>query len=70
MLIERIKEAYSDFTSYFEPVGPITTVPTQRPAANTGTFSNTEMQARRHRRQRRMDRMGSRNSSGWAVRAW
>ncbi len=70
MLIERIKEAYSDLTSYFEPVEPITTVPAQRPAANTSTFSNTEMQARRHRRQRRMDRAESRNLSGWTVRAW
>ena len=57
-------------TSHVESVQPVVTVPVIRLAANAGSFENSEMQARRHRRQRRLERMGQHSINGWKVRAW
>jgi len=45
-------------------------VPVARPAANAARFGKSEMQARRHRRQRRLERMGQHGVDGWTVSSW
>ena len=70
MLMNTIKRSHREMSSPVEPVQTVVTVPDIQPAANTGTFVQSEMQARRLRRQRRMDRMGQRGSIGWKVRTW
>jgi hypothetical protein len=70
MLMNSIKKSYRDLISRTEPVQPIVTVPDVRPAANTSGFGQSEMQARRQRRERRMDRVGQHASTGWKVRTW
>jgi hypothetical protein len=70
MLIDSIKKTYREMTSHVESVQPVVTVPVIRLAANAGSFENSEMQARRHRRQRRLERMGQHSINGWKVRAW
>lgn len=70
MLMKRIRETYREITGYIEPVAPVSMVPTYRPAANAGNIVKSDMQARRERRQRRMDRAAMRNVSGWTVRSW
>lgn len=70
MLIETIREAYREMSGRQVTVETLATVPANRSAANDGTFSGPGIQARRHRRQRRLDRSMSRNISGWTVRTW
>jgi len=70
MLMDRIRNTYREFTGQFVAVEPITTVATVRSAANSSSFVRTEMQARRQRRQRRLERGAAHNISGWAVRTW
>lgn len=70
MLMNTIKRSHREMSSHIEPVQTVVTVPDIQPAANTSTFVQSEMQARRLRRQRRMDRMGQRGSIGWKVRTW
>lgn len=70
MLMNRIRDTYREITGYFEPATPITTVPSHRPAANADNIAKSDMQARRDRRRRRMERVALRNISGWTVRSW
>ncbi len=70
MLINTIKKSYREMIGHIDPVQPIVTVPVSRPAANASTFGQSEMQARRQRRERRMERVGQHDSFGWRVRAW
>ena len=70
MLMNRIRDTYREITGYIEPAAPITLVSSHQPAANADNIEKSDMQARRGRRQRRMDRVGMRNVSGWSVRSW
>jgi len=70
MLMKRIRDTYREITGHIEPVAPITMVPRLGPAANAGNITDIEMQARRGRRQRRMERDGMSNVNGWTVRSW
>lgn len=70
MLMNRLRETYREITGYIEPAAAITMVPNHRPAANADNIAKSDMQARRERRQRRMDRAAMRNVSGWTVRSW
>lgn len=70
MLMKRIRDTYREITGHIEPVAPVTMVPEYRPAANTGDITKTDMLARRGRRQRRLERNGMSNVSGWTVRSW
>lgn len=70
MLIEKIRDVYREFINPVVTAEPITTIRTSRPAANSSNFINREMQARRHRRQRRLNRSAGHNNYGWAVRTW
>lgn len=70
MLMKRIRDTYREITGQIEPVAPVTMMPTYRPAANAGNIAKSDMQARRGRRQRRMERVGVSNVSGWTVRSW
>jgi len=70
MLMSRIRDTYREITGYIEPATSVTMVPAQRPAANAGNISKSDMQARRQRRDRRMGQPGLRNISGWTVRSW
>ena len=70
MLMNTINEERREMSSHIEPVQTVVTVSDIQPAANTSTFGQSEMQARRLRRHRRMDRMGQRGSIGWNVRTW
>lgn len=67
MLINTIKSSYRDLIRNVTPVQPIVTVPNILAAANAGNFSKSEVQARRQRRQRRVERTVQR---GWSVRTW
>lgn len=70
MLIEKIREVYRDYINPVVTAEAITTIPANRPAANERLFEDEEMQARRHRRQRRMNRAMANRIDGWAVRSW
>ncbi|MBT8064225.1 MAG: hypothetical protein HKP03_06730 [Xanthomonadales bacterium] len=70
MLIDNIMKSYRDFTGRVELAQPVVTVPAILPAANAGSLAKAEMQARRLRRQRRMERTGGRGFTGWTVRTW
>jgi hypothetical protein len=70
MLINRIRDAYREFTGRISRATPITTVTVRRPAANAGNLAKSDMQARRHRRQRRLERVGYGRINGWTVRTW
>ncbi len=49
---------------------PIVAIPNIQAAVKAGNFSQSEMQARRLRRQRRLGREGLSGSAGWSVRTW
>ena len=70
MLINSIKKTYRELTGQFELAGPVVAIPDTLPAANASRLSNTEIQARRLRRQRRMERASKRGFIGWTVRTW
>jgi len=70
MLINVIKRSYRDLIRHVDPIQRIVTVPNIQPAANAGSFSNSEVQARRQRRQRRAERSVQPGSIGWSVRTW
>jgi len=70
MLMKKIRDTYREITGNIEPVAPVSMVPEYRPASNSGNIVKTDMQARRGRRQRRMERVGVSNVSGWSVRSW
>lgn len=70
MLMNRIRDAYREITGYIEPAAPVTMVPGYRPSANEDSIAQSDMLARRQRRQRRTVQVGLRNINGWAVRTW
>ena len=70
MLINTIKNSYREIVGQTNPVQTIITVSENRPAANASSFGQSETQARRLRRQLRMERAGQHGSFGWRVRAW
>ena len=70
MLIDTLRNAYREMAGRIVPAEPITTVYSHRPAANASNIVKTEMQVRRHRRQRRLRRTEHRNVGGWTVRTW
>lgn len=70
MLIERIRDAYRDLINPVVTDETFTTVEAKRPAANESSYAFDEMQARRHRRQRRINRAAANRISGWAVSSW
>lgn len=70
MLIEKIRDAYRELTGDIDRANPIVAVPARRPAANASSFDQSRKQARRLRRQRRLDRSTSHRIGGWAVRTW
>lgn len=70
MLIERIRDVYREFVNPVVTSEAITTIPANRPAANSSIFEKNEVQARRQRRQRRINRAAGKNMNGWAVRTW
>lgn len=70
MLMKILRDGYREMTSQFAHSEPISAVSTQRPAANASRFVKTGAQARRQRRQRRLDRGITHNVSGWTVRTW
>lgn len=70
MLMNKLRDTYRDITGHIEPAAPISMIPSHRPAANAGNIAKSDMQARRDRRQRRVERHVLRNLSGWSVRSW
>ena len=67
MFMNTIKRSYRDLIRHVTPVQPIVTVTNTQPAANAGKFSKSETQARRQRRQLRVEPTVHR---GWSVRTW
>jgi len=70
MLINKLRDTYREITGYIEQATPITTVPSYCPAANADNINQSDMQARRQRRQRRTAQVGLRNVSGWTLSTW
>ena len=70
MLIDTLRDAYREMAGRMVPAEPITAVHSHRPAANASNIARTDMQARRHRRQRRLERTGQYTVGGWTVRTW
>lgn len=70
MLIEKMRDVYRGYINPVVAAEAITTIPAHLPAANAGSIAYSDMQARRHRRQRRLGRAGGHNIHGWAVRSW
>lgn len=70
MLINSVRKIYRDWTGNVGRVQPVAKVATNRPAANANRFGNSEMQKRRLRRQRRLERTEHRCTHGWVVRTW
>ncbi len=70
MLINKIRDTYREITGFIEPAAPVCMVPGHRSAANADSITTSDRQARRQRRQRRMELTGLRNVSGWTVRSW
>jgi hypothetical protein len=70
MLIDYLMESYQELTGQLIPANPAVTLRANSPSANADSYEKAEMQARRHRRQRRLDRVGQRGINGWTVRTW
>lgn len=70
MLINTIKRSFQDMIRQSDIIQPIVAVPNIQAAANAGNFSQSELQARRLRRQRRLGREGLSGGVGWSVRTW
>jgi hypothetical protein len=70
MLINTIKKSYRELVSQVDPIQAIVTVSDIQPAANASNFSQSEVQARRLRRQNRLERGGQHGSFGWRLRTW
>jgi len=70
MLIDTLMDSYRELTGQVVAAQPVVTIPMVRPAANADSFAKTAMQARRHRRQRRLERNGTHGINGWTIRAW
>lgn len=70
MLMKMLRDGYRELTSQAAPSEPISTVQTQRPAANASSFARSETKTRRHGRLRGLNRSLTNSSSGWTVRTW
>jgi uncharacterized protein YyaL (SSP411 family) len=70
MLINYIRESYRELTGQLTPEQAVVTLRSSKPAANADSYKKAEMQARRHRRQRRLDRAVFTGTNGWSVRTW
>lgn len=70
MLINRIRNTYRELTGQFTPLEAVTTVAVRQPAANAGSYEKANVQARRQRRMRRLERRSAHNINGWTVRTW
>lgn len=70
MLINRIGQSSRDQIRHVNPAQTIVTVADIQPAANAGNYSQPEVQARRLRRQQRLERSGQGSRLGWSVRTW
>lgn len=70
MLMKMLRDGYREMTAQFAPPKPISTVQTQRPAANASSFVQTKTKAKRHGRLRGLNRGLTQSSSGWTVRTW
>lgn len=70
MLMKMLRDGYREMTSEFARSEPISTVRTQRPAANASSFVKAEAKTRRTGRLRGLNRGLTHSSSGWKVRTW
>ena len=70
MLMKMLRDGYREMTSQFASSEPISTVQTQRPAANASSFTKSETKTRRPGRLRGLNRSLTHGSSGWTVRTW
>jgi hypothetical protein len=70
MLMNKIRNTYRELTGQLMPVEPVPKVHASRPAANASEFVRTDIQARRQRRLRRLDRSTVHRVNGWAIRTW
>ena len=70
MLMKKIRATFREITGYIEPAAPVTMIPGQRAAANTGNIAESEMLVRSRCRRRRAGDSGVSNHSGWTVRTW
>lgn len=70
MLIGNRNDRQIDEFPRLEPVLPVNTLPTNRPAANTVAPSQSDPSKRRQRRLRRQGRVQSRAIQGWTLRSW
>jgi hypothetical protein len=70
MLINKLQDPGLEMADGMVPEEPVTLAATHRTAANASQFVSNDMQARRHRRQRRMERTGGLRISAWSVRTW
>jgi len=70
MLIEYLMDSYRELTGRAVSAQPVVQVSAARRAANADSYEKAGMQARRHRRQRRLARTGQHGIDGWTVRTW
>lgn len=70
MLMNKIRATFREITGYIEPAVPVTMIPGQRAATNTGNIAESEMLVRSRRRRRSAGETGLSNHSGWTVRSW
>lgn len=70
MLIKMLREGYREMASQFAPSEPISTVQTQRPAANASSFVKAGTRTKRPGRLRGLNRGLTQSASGWTVRTW
>ena len=70
MLMNRIAKSYRDLVRQGDLVQPIVSIPDLPPAANANKFSQSDVQARRLRRQQRQARTVQSAGVAWRIRAW
>lgn len=70
MLMKTLFDTDRDVTRQLVPADTMTTLPVNHNAANASRWIESTSQARRMRRQRRLERAESRGIGGWAVRTW
>ena len=70
MLINGIRKSYRNFVNPTGSVMPIVAARGMRKAANTSSYGQTDVQARRQRRASRLSGLGHNSNIGWRVSAW
>lgn len=70
MLMKKIRATFREITGHIEPAAPVTMIPGQRAAANTGNIAEAEMLVRSRLRRRRAGETGLSRHSGWTARPW